>query len=142
MILIRAAAKNPSLSPSSLSPRTILILSITLSLIGLLVIVMGAVHCILKRHRRKMEEQRNARQWPHQPLPTPQAPRIFVTDTTPMESLPNNAPTSHALDQPPYQQIHHALYSQPPETPRISNVREPSPIQTYDPVARRTIYWA
>src|SRR5690348_222619 len=45
---------SPKMRDSSLHPRLIVILSTTFPLITLLAVVMGAVHCVLRRHKRKV----------------------------------------------------------------------------------------
>lgn len=86
---------------SGLSPRVIVILCTTLPLAILLIIVMGAVHCILQRHKRQMQEKLDAEKGPHQPLPSPQRPRIEVIPNAITTNYPIiGVPLTQAWTQP------------------------------------------
>jgi hypothetical protein len=72
LVIISRAA--PIGSPKGLPPHVILILCIALPLVFALALVMGVVHCYLKRYPRELEPARGGADpeaTAHQPLPAP-----------------------------------------------------------------------
>lgn len=80
-----AATGIPTISNTSVHSKLFIILIITLPLIVLLALVMGIVHCILKRHRRKLNRKLNPDIEANKTLDTrnPRLPRIDTAFASP-----------------------------------------------------------
>ncbi|KAF2245429.1 hypothetical protein BU26DRAFT_568015 [Trematosphaeria pertusa] len=160
--------KQSNVTPKGLPPKVTLILAITLPCIVILAVVMGIVHCILKRHRKKLETNRcedAEAQMPVAVAPPQRSPRLpnITVDT----AVPYQASVAFPPPQPQLLSPAHALGSQngvqartarlagatSPVSPLDAMQYQPSasplspisahdrlPVQLYDPVARRTIY--
>ncbi|KAF2275587.1 uncharacterized protein EI97DRAFT_443032 [Westerdykella ornata] len=97
----RATEKQtPGVSPSDLPPKVIIILATTIPCIVILAIVMGVVHCILKRNRRNQNKKRDAEAWSHRPRPH-RIPKITITGSTPVpDDNAFGAPLAYSWTQP------------------------------------------
>lgn len=101
MFIRTNAANEPKISsPSGLPPNVILILCITFPIIVVLAMVMGVVHLILKRHRRKLQAKKGMQGGTHQQLPTARLPSVTVVPNAPTTPSPNGTPLTQSWTQP------------------------------------------